>query len=590
MRVEAGPVVEGGPDVADRWVGSGWIVFNNKGKPVREYEPFFSATHRFQFAVTVGVSPVLFYDPVERVVATLHPNHTYDKVEFDPWRQASWDVNDTVLLDPATDDDIRRLVARFLAAQPAWETWYERRQGGALGDLERAAAEKTAVHGGTPTLTYLDGLGRPFLTVQHDRRRDDGTTTEALHATEIRRDIEGNEREVVDAQRRAVVRQMFDMLSSKLRLSTADAGETFTVLDAGGKTIRAWDSRGHDLRISYDALRRPTRLSVLEGGVERLVERTVYGEAHPSAVALNLRTRYHQHYDGGGLVVSEENDFKGNPLRTTRRLVAAYRDVADWSSLSATNDAQLIAAAPQAMLDAQAFTTATAYDALNRAIEIATPDGSVVRPAHNEAGLLERVDVSIRGDASVAFVTDVDYAADGRRVSVDYGNGVRTRLSYDPETSRLRQRLTTRGAAFPGTARRRRTRPAASRTCGTSTTRQATCRTSRTVLSRRCSSTTAWPSRASTTPTTRCIGSRWRRGASTSASSAHRSRHGMTPGECGSSIRMTARRCAATQNAIATTPSATCRRSGTSPPGAAGHATTSTKSQASSTAASRATA
>ena len=28
-----------------RWVGSGRVVFNNKGKPVKQYEPFFSATH-----------------------------------------------------------------------------------------------------------------------------------------------------------------------------------------------------------------------------------------------------------------------------------------------------------------------------------------------------------------------------------------------------------------------------------------------------------------------------------------------------------------------------------------------------------------
>ena len=43
----------------------------------------------------IGVSPVLFYDPVERVVATLHPNHTYEKVVFDPWQQTTYDVNDT---------------------------------------------------------------------------------------------------------------------------------------------------------------------------------------------------------------------------------------------------------------------------------------------------------------------------------------------------------------------------------------------------------------------------------------------------------------------------------------------------------------
>ena len=51
IQAEPGPVVEGGPVVNPRWVGSGWTIFNNKGKPVRQYEPFFSDTHRFEFGV-----------------------------------------------------------------------------------------------------------------------------------------------------------------------------------------------------------------------------------------------------------------------------------------------------------------------------------------------------------------------------------------------------------------------------------------------------------------------------------------------------------------------------------------------------------
>ena len=86
-----------------RWVGSGWTVFNNKGKPVKKYEPFFAeeeTKHKFEFGKEVGVSPTLFYDPVDRSVATLHPNHTYEKVVFSPWEQKTFDVNDTVMSDP----------------------------------------------------------------------------------------------------------------------------------------------------------------------------------------------------------------------------------------------------------------------------------------------------------------------------------------------------------------------------------------------------------------------------------------------------------------------------------------------------------
>src|SRR5262249_21381959 len=113
IQAEPGPVVDNGPFVNPRWVGSGWTIFHNKGKPVRQYEPFFDDTHDFKFGKQVGVSPILFYDPVERVVATLYPNHTYEKVVFDSWQQKTYDVNDTVALHPRTDPDIARYVSQY---------------------------------------------------------------------------------------------------------------------------------------------------------------------------------------------------------------------------------------------------------------------------------------------------------------------------------------------------------------------------------------------------------------------------------------------------------------------------------------------
>lgn len=69
-----GPLIDGGQDISPRWVGSGWVIFDNKGRPVRTYEPFFSATHRFEFARQNGVATTTFYDPPGRVVAMLHPD------------------------------------------------------------------------------------------------------------------------------------------------------------------------------------------------------------------------------------------------------------------------------------------------------------------------------------------------------------------------------------------------------------------------------------------------------------------------------------------------------------------------------------
>ena len=191
-------------DVSPRWVGSGWTVFNNKGKPVRKYEPFFTGTHRFEFDVRIGVSPLLFYDPVERVVATLHPNHTWEKFVFDTWRQESWDVNDTALqADPRNDEDVGQF-SRRLPDADYLPTWHTRRIGGQFGEtaaqrqVEQQAAERAAVHAETPAVAHFDTLGRPFLTFAHDRFERDNAIVNERHATRVELDIEGNQRAVRD--------------------------------------------------------------------------------------------------------------------------------------------------------------------------------------------------------------------------------------------------------------------------------------------------------------------------------------------------------------------------------------------------------
>ena len=108
IQAEPGPVVDQGPVVDPRWVASGWTIFNNKGKPVRQYEPFFSQLPRkdINSSSACRLASVRFSVMTRstRVVATIHPNHTYEKIVFDPWHQDSWDVNDTVLqTDPTAD-------------------------------------------------------------------------------------------------------------------------------------------------------------------------------------------------------------------------------------------------------------------------------------------------------------------------------------------------------------------------------------------------------------------------------------------------------------------------------------------------------
>ena len=422
-----------------RWVGTGATTYNNKGKPVRQYEPFFSSTHHFGIEQH-GVSSTLFYDPVGRVVATLHPNHTWEKVDFDPWQQTTFDINDTVQnadgsTDPKSDKDVKGFFARLPDADYL-PTWYEQRASLASNNPERIAADKAAVHRQTPTVAHLDQLGRVFLTITHNRFG----IVEEKYPTRIALDIEGNEREVRDALGRIVMSYDYDMLGNRIHQESMEAGERWMLNDVTGKPIRAWDSRGFTRRITYDELRRPTGMFVTENDVERLAERSVYGESQ--GTTNNQRTRVFQIFDGAGMVTSEVYDFKGNLLNSKRDLLPDYKRDVDWKQNLSANDGT--------------FTSITTFDALNRPITVTTPDQSVYRPTYNEANLLDKVEVNLRGAEEngelvwTPFVTNIDYNAKGQRTLIHYANGAETTYEYDDQTFRLVHLKTTRAQGANG--------------------------------------------------------------------------------------------------------------------------------------------
>jgi hypothetical protein len=389
------------PDDHPRWVGSGWTVFNNKGKPVRQYEPFFTDTHRFDFNVRIGVSPVLFYDPLSRVVATLLPDHTWEKVVFGPWRQDTWDVSDTLLIAaPQADKEVGDFFDRLPNADYL-PTWYDQRQGGALGPEEQKAARKAEVHAGTPTAAHADSLGRTILTVAHNRFKYSNAPaaappTEEFYETHVVFDIEGNQREIIDAKDRVVVRYDYDMLGNRIHQASMEAGARRMLNDVAGKPLYAWDDRGHRFRSSYDALQRPTESFLREGaGPEMVVGRSVYGETQPNPEAKNLRGKLVQLFDQAGVVTSEDYDFKGNLLSSERKLLdtvqkngqpePAYKTTVDWNG--------------NYTLKPESYTSRTRYDALNRPTQLVAPHSdqpgtkiNIIQPAYNDANLLEKVD------------------------------------------------------------------------------------------------------------------------------------------------------------------------------------------------------
>jgi RHS repeat-associated protein len=422
-----------------RWVGTGRTVFDNKGNPVKKYEPFFDSTPAYEDEadlVELGVTPILRYDPLGRVIRTDNPDGSYSQVIFDPWQQITSDENDTVL------DSV----------------WYAKR-GSPLpsapepSDPDVRAAWLTAKHANTPTTATFDTLGRTFLAAA-----DNGPdSAPRFYQTRIDLDIQGNQRSVTDARNRLVMTYDYDVLRNRIHQFSVDAGERWILDDVAGKPIQGWDSRNNTLTHEYDALRRPTNLFVQTGNAAKiLAERTLYGENQPSDQEFNLRGKVFQQFDGAGVLTNNQYDFKGNLLGSIRQLLQKYSDQVDWSQ------------AP--LLESETFTSSTAYDALNRPIQLVAPTSNaanatfnVIQPTYSPANLLEKLDGWLQQsnppqgllDSSTANfhpVTNLDYNAKGQRELIEYGNGAQTAYQYDPDTFRLVRLRTTRPQGLNGLA------------------------------------------------------------------------------------------------------------------------------------------
>src|SRR5262249_20740667 len=289
-----------------------------------------------------------------------------------------------------------------------------------------------------------------FLTIAHNRKESAGP--DEFYPTRVVLDIEGNQREVRDAivqagdsLGRIVMQYDYDMLGNRVHQASMEAGERWMLNDAAGKPLYAWDSRGHQFKTEYDQLRRPLR-QIVHGtdathsdprtlNRDVLFARSEYGEGQTKDIALNLRTRVFKHFDSAGVVTNmgrnlltaqdEAYDFKGNLLRSSRTLGDDYKKLYDWQ----TDTVQPTW---------ETFSSSTTYDALNRPTAVTAPDKSVYHPTYNEANLLDRVEVNLRGAAvATSFVNNIDYNAKGQRTLIRYDNGAQTTYEYDKNTFRL---------------------------------------------------------------------------------------------------------------------------------------------------------
>jgi RHS repeat-associated protein len=406
-----------------RWVGSGKTVYNNKGKTVLQYEPYFSTTHAYdtaEQAANLGVSPRMHYDPMGRVRRSDMPDGTFSYTIWDGWMQVVYDANDT-----STDSD-----------------WYAAYSTGTAE--EQDAADKAAAHYDTPSIMHLDSLARPFYSIQLlEPMSVIASGSEAISydltgidhiASYENLDILGNRISVIDGRANTPLTYTYNLLKVPMQQISVDSGTNYMLADVGGQPLYAWDADNREFHFEYDVLRRPLSKEVTYSATTYKIEETIYGEGitigPDSDTDLNLRGQVYCHRDNAGESFVALYDFKGLPKSTTLELIDDHTIVSiDWAG--------------SVTLTGEMFTSSIIYDALGRPISSTDPGTNVTENTYDKGGML--LTVTLNSDP---YVSDIHYDSKGRREAIWYGNGTKTAYTYDSNSYRLTRLLTTQSSTI----------------------------------------------------------------------------------------------------------------------------------------------
>jgi RHS repeat-associated protein len=458
----AGETVEGrtnGDATKANVIVSGWQRYDNKGRVVEKYEPFFDVGWDYDPPddTQLGQKATMLYDPRGQVVRTVNPDGSEQRVIYGvpnrlddpslgpldtgkysptPWEAYTYDSNDLAPVSCEPDEKL---------------------PDGSPKPLRDRAPEH---HHFTPSSILIDALGRTLLSIERNRAKpaSHGAPLKPIQDYRTRSvyDIQGNLLIVQDALGRDAFKHVYDLTKRPLRIESIDAGVRRMALDVAGNEVQRRDSKGAITLRTYDPLSRPSQVWARNHQDMPLTlrEHLKYGDdsdlnqdqaARDANPRKNRLGKLYQHLDEGGKLTFEEYDFKGNLLEKQRQVIA---DKIILDALNAgTGPAKVFVVdwnQPPALEGEHR--TSTTYDALSRIKTLTHPQDvegqrKQLTPRYNRAGALESVNLD-----DGAYVEHIAYNAKGQRVLIAYGNSVMTRYAYDPRTFRLMRMRTERYA------------------------------------------------------------------------------------------------------------------------------------------------
>ncbi|MHB9147285.1 MAG: SpvB/TcaC N-terminal domain-containing protein [Candidatus Amoebophilus sp.] len=418
----------------DRWLTSGRVVYNNKGKLIQQYEPYYINTPAYvsnPVVDTFGVTPTLYYDPLYRLIQTLTAKGFLVRKTWTAWEEALSDANDTLKDSPYYQDNI-------LTPNPN-SRFYDPK-------LTPAGKQNLAYvvqyFANTPRTTLIDNLGNAIIT-QRINKSLNNPSGEVLQ-NYYTYDILGRELTSADPRLSAAGKYNFistySLTGAVLQVVSADAGTRWGLNNTLGNLLWCYDARQITITPSYDVLHRPTQVHVYKPASEKdsldqIVERFVYGDTLGPGTKPednNLKGQVYQHYDQAGLITIPSYSLLGAPLRSQRQLRLDYKQEANWSG-NATDHLN-------SLLQSIVYQTQTSYDALGRVTEALDIDNNQTVPTYHLSGLLDQITITTQNDGQTKqVVQNITYNAKGQRQCISYGNATTSTYTYDPKTYALIQ-------------------------------------------------------------------------------------------------------------------------------------------------------
>lgn len=354
---------------------------------------------------TVVKSDTLF-DPIGREISIINPPETIDDIGNEGARTRNW--------------------TRILPLENHIYDENDLAQGSPFQD--------------TPMVNLSDGLGRLVEVQERVRLNDDGTSGSSVNTwtTTYQYDLNDKLIHITDSQNNEKWMR-YDGLGRKIFMNDMDRSVMTYTFDNGSNLIETVDAKNQQTTYTYD-------------GVNRLLTEDYHDEGLP----FSFNRSYDPQQPIGGTNMPDVAYYYDTTVTSL--------DLGDGTTGTATNTkgylsyivdlsgeehnsydtrsrvAYTVKRIPDLRHDVLAsYTTRYAYDSMDRVRTLIYPDNDWVSYTYNDRNLLQGISGSVAGD----LISGLSFKASDQIEQCTYGNGVRTRQTYDPRL-RLNSLLTHR--------------------------------------------------------------------------------------------------------------------------------------------------